>query len=683
MSKREHSDEVIIKEEEDGDGTQHLKKKKKSLMNVIEGTLPGSGLYEQSYMHRDVITHIVVARGSDFILTASIDGQVKFWKKTIKSIEFIKTFQAHRKRITALSVSPDDQRFCTTSSDQRLKIFDILHFDMTNILDLHYVPSNALWLNDSNIVVSDLCSKHLRVYNANGETSSGTNNEEHASCLKVLADIHSSPLTCMVLNTRFDTVISIDLKGMIEYWNRNEFTMPNYPKDVAFQYKYETDLYELAKKKTTALSVSISPYGDMFAVVCADKHIRIFAFKSGKLIDDINEERSVYEKAIVIEAADAVKEEKDDGMVQVKTEEGEEDATNVETNGGKKVDLSNLKSRLIYETDLDNTLESHLKYLQSQAVSSMESSSATVTTSTGASSSQLYNTAFDNTGSCLLYSSLEGIKVYDLTKKQVLRVLGGTEYCERFIGLALYQGIPKIDKQYILAQKLKAGAQASDPDTMNELNQPILPDPTIFCTSMKSPRFFLFSNRMPADMAARDIYNENSISSSDKDGVKTEKDEGEALPTAAVLRTTKGDIHFELFPKECPKAVENWATHARNGYYKNLIFHRVIKGFMIQTGDPEGDGTGGSSIWGKDFEDEFSSKRRHGAFALSMANAGPNTNGSQFFITTSVQHHLDNKHTCFGSVKKGFDTVQEIEKVQVNKHDKPFKDIKILDIDIL
>ena len=150
MSKREHSDEVIIKEEEDGDGTQHLKKKK-SLMNVIEGTLPGSGLYEQSYMHRDVITHIVVARESDFILTASIDGQVKFWKKTIKSIEFIKTFQAHRKRITALSVSPDDQRFCTTSSDQRLKIFDILHFDMTNILDLHYVPSNALWLNDSNI----------------------------------------------------------------------------------------------------------------------------------------------------------------------------------------------------------------------------------------------------------------------------------------------------------------------------------------------------------------------------------------------------------------------------------------------------------------------------------------------------------------------------------------------------
>jgi peptidylprolyl isomerase domain and WD repeat-containing protein 1 len=94
--------------------------------------------------------------------------------------------------------------------------------------------------------------------------------------------------------------------------------------------------------------------------------------------------------------------------------------------------------------------------------------------------------------------------------------------------------------------------------------------------------------------------------------------------------------------------------HSKNGYYNNLIFHRVIKSFMAQTGDPLGDGTGGESIWGHDFEDEFHPKLKHDVpFTLSMANAGANTNGSQFFITTVPLPHLDNKHTVFGRVTRG------------------------------
>ncbi|CAI7798199.1 unnamed protein product, partial [Closterium sp. NIES-54] len=126
-----------------------------------------------------------------------------------------------------------------------------------------------------------------------------------------------------------------------------------------------------------------------------------------------------------------------------------------------------------------------------------------------------------------------------------------------------------------------------------------------------------------------------------------------------VMHTTMGDIHLKLYPEECPRTVENFTTHCSNGYYEGLLFHRVIKGFMVQTGCPLGDGTGGQSIWGGEFADEFHKSLRHDRpFTLSMANAGPNTNGSQFFITTVATPWLDNKHTVFGRVVKGMDVVQ-------------------------
>lgn len=100
----------------------------------------------------------------------------------------------------------------------------------------------------------------------------------------------------------------------------------------------------------------------------------------------------------------------------------------------------------------------------------------------------------------------------------------------------------------------------------------------------------------------------------------------------AVITTNKGVIKVQFFPDEAPKAVENFKTHAKNGYYNQLKFHRIVKDFMIQTGDPQGNGTGGESIWGEDFELEVSPKLHHFRGALSMANRGPDTNGSQFFI---------------------------------------------------
>ena len=146
-----------------------------------------------------------------------------------------------------------------------------------------------------------------------------------------------------------------------------------------------------------------------------------------------------------------------------------------------------------------------------------------------------------------------------------------------------------------------------------------------------------------------------------------------------VLETTQGDITIELMPSVAPLAVANFATHIENGYYNDLIFHRIIKDFMIQGGDPRGTGTGGESIWKKNFPDEFSEELRFDTEGmLAMANSGPMTNGSQFFITTSKPEWLNGKHTIFGKVVKGYENVKKIEAVETGAQDKPVEEQKIL-----
>lgn len=147
-----------------------------------------------------------------------------------------------------------------------------------------------------------------------------------------------------------------------------------------------------------------------------------------------------------------------------------------------------------------------------------------------------------------------------------------------------------------------------------------------------------------------------------------------------VLETTQGNITLELFPKIAPKAVENFLTHIQNGYYNGLLFHRIIKGFMIQGGDPTGSGRGGKSIWNRAFQDEFAPNvtfNRKGI--LAMANAGPNTNGSQFFITVAPTPWLNGRHTIFGEVKSGYENVRKLEMVEVSaRANRPFSEEKII-----
>ncbi len=181
----------------------------------------------------------------------------------------------------------------------------------------------------------------------------------------------------------------------------------------------------------------------------------------------------------------------------------------------------------------------------------------------------------------------------------------------------------------------------------------------------------------------------------------------------ATMKTTMGEIKILLFPDAAPKTVENFTTHAKNGYYNGIIFHRVIPDFMIQGGDTTGTGRGGESIWGSSFKDEFSVDYHNVRGALSMANAGPGTNGSQFFIvqakevdagllaqmeqlsdrgfpTECVEDYralggtpwLDFKHTVFGQVVEGMETVDAIAGVKTSFGDKPVEDVVILGIDV-
>lgn len=182
--------------------------------------------------------------------------------------------------------------------------------------------------------------------------------------------------------------------------------------------------------------------------------------------------------------------------------------------------------------------------------------------------------------------------------------------------------------------------------------------------------------------------------------------------TLAVMHTNMGDIKIKLFPEKAPKTVENFVTHSKNGYYNGLKFHRVINDFMIQGGDPRGNGTGGESIWGGSFPDEFDPELHNLRGALSMANSGPNTNGSQFFIVQAREvpanmleqmrdledngfpaditaayaelggtPWLDFRHTVFGQVTNGMDVVDKIAAVETN-NDVPCEDVIINSIDI-
>jgi len=396
-------------------------------------------------------------------------------------------------------------------------------------------------------------------------------------------------------------------------------TTLQFPEDeVNFKLKSDTNLFEIIKCKTTISAIEVSPDGKQFSITAPDRRIRVFWFRTGKL-------RRVYDESLVV-AQDL---QRSDAPLY-------------------RLEAIDFGRRMAVEKELEKT-----------------------------ESAPQPNAVFDESSNFLIYATFLGIKVINLHTNTVARILGKVESNERYLRVALYQG----DQGGKKVRKIPAAAA-----NVNESKEP-LTDPTILCCAFKKHRIYMFSRREPEEpedaSQGRDVFNEKPAA----DELMSVSDIGNSattsLPENVIMHTTLGDIHMKLYPEECPKTVENFTTHCRNGYYDNHLFHRVIRGFMIQTGDPLGDGTGGQSIWGREFEDEFHKSLRHDRpFTLSMANAGPNTNGSQFFITTVATPWLDNKHTVFGRVVKGMDVVQGIEKVKTDKNDRPYQDVKILNVTV-
>ena len=566
--------------------------------------LPKSSRYSKSLMHKEQLSFVTVTPLTDFIITSSVDGVVKFWKKIAQGIEFVKEFKAHQGEIRSVSVSQDGRSFATAGADKTIKIFDVITFDLLSMLALDYEPRCICWVHKRGaslplLAVSDDSKPLIRVYDGRGE------NPEPIHTIKGL---HRSVVSVMAFNNAYDCVISADDNGMLEYWSPSA----NYEKpDNVFQYKSSTNLFDFKKAKSVPTSLTISPSGHQFvATSLPDRKIRLFEFGTGKLYRTYDESLQVIEE-----------------MQQAGT-------------AMQKLDDVDFGRRLAAEREIESP-----------------------------SIRNKVNVIFDESGHFLLYGSIVGIKVLNTFTNQVVKVFGKDENL-RPINLAIYQGQPQKKGVTTVAMAASNNPLLQESETR---------DPILVATAVGKVRFYMFTNEEEVSKSQRDVQNEKPTLLNSKKAVQAKTAES---GTAAVLHTTYGDIHIRLFPDVAPKAVENFVTHSKSGYYNNTIFHRVIRKFMIQGGDPLGDGTGGESIWGREFEDEFSTLKHDKPYTVSMANAGPNTNGSQFFITTEKTPWLDNHHTIFGRAVQGLDVIHKIENTRVHK-DKPEEDIKIVNIDIV
>uniref|UniRef100_A0A3B3DSW4 peptidylprolyl isomerase n=1 Tax=Oryzias melastigma TaxID=30732 RepID=A0A3B3DSW4_ORYME len=573
MAESENSVDLKRKAEDsqDGDGEQQdsewvgpmpseaTKTKKRKVLEyerVYLDNLPSAAMYERSYMHRDIITHLVCTK-TDFVITASQDGHVKFWKKKEdEGIEFVKHFRSHLGVIESIAVSAEGALLCSVGDDRAMKVFDVVNFDMINMLKLGFHPGQSEWIyNPGDAICTVACSEKstgkIFVYDGRGSSEP----------LHVFDKLHSSPLTQIRLNPKFRVIVSADKAGMLEYWTG----LPN------------------------EFSLAFSPDGKRMATIASDRKVRIFRFLTGKLARVFDESLTMF--------------------------------TELQQMRQQLPDME-FGRRMAVERELEKV-----------------------------DGVRLANIIFDETGHFVLYGTMLGIKVINVETNRCVRILGKLENI-RVLHLSLFQGVAKA-MQVAPTVEMKA----SD----NPALENVEPDPTIFCTAFKKNRFYMFTKREPEDTKSadsdRDVFNEKP--SKEEVMAATQAEGPKRVSDSAIIHTTMGDIHIKLFPVECPKTVENFCVHSRNGYYNGHIFHRVIKvgsapsssviarvvqnltptpfaaqGFMIQTGDPTGTGMGGESIWGGEFEDEFHSTLRHDRpYTLSMANGGPGTNGSQFFIT--------------------------------------------------
>jgi peptidylprolyl isomerase domain and WD repeat-containing protein 1 len=539
--------------------TEAPKKKRRVLPyeKLYISSLPKSTRYSKSLMHKEQLSFVTFTPLTEFLVTCSTDGVIKFWKKIARGIEFVKEFKAHASEVTSVSVSEDGRSFASCGTDNTLKIFDVVSFDLLSMISLDFVPKTLCWVHTKGaslplLAVSENAKPLIHIFDGRGERQTP---------IHTIKDLHRSPVSLISFNGLYDCAVSADEKGMVEYWRpTGDYSKP----DNVFEYKSSTNLFDFRKAKSVPTSLTISPTGKQFATFSLpDRKIRLFDFATAKL-------SRTYDESLHI------------------IEDMQHSSSDVQ-----KLDEVEFGRRFALEREIESPS------LQDKT-----------------------NIIFDESGHFILYGSMVGVKVVNTYTNQVVKVYGREENF-RALNLAMYQGQPQ--KKGVTTIEMGA---SSNPLLQESESR----DPILIATGIGKVRFYMFTNDEEISKSTRDVLNEKPTILNPK-GLPS-KAKPVLTGSAAILHTNFGDIHVRLFPDAAPKSVENFVGHSKSGYYNNTTFHRVIRKFMIQGGDPLGDGTGGESIWGKEFEDEFSTLKHDKPYTLSMANAGPNTNGSQFFITT-------------------------------------------------
>ena len=588
--------------------------------------LPMTNNYFISYLQTDIIDSIFCTNKTDFIFTTSYDGVIQFWKKIPKGIEFVKKFKAHLNRITGKSINKNGNLLCTCSpKDLFLKIFDIINFDLFDFIQLTYYPLLCEFIIIDN--------KSMNIIIAISEKDKGIihifdfNKKKEIS----LVNIHNnSIITGIKFNTKYNICLSTSNLGLIEYWSKSTNTKNDITNNNYFSLDNDNEIVDE--------SINFD----------FPKHSIKFKFKSQtdlfKLYDK-NKKNPIIDLTL----------SPNNNYFGI-------------TDKSRNIYIFHFLTGKIIYTITDNVFISENDTKESNIEKEIEKY---------VDIQYQPNIQFDESEKYLYYPCWEGIKLINLKTKEILKILGKKEKL-RFISICLFQGESLRNKSGIITE-----AKMRNEDNINADK---IIDPLLIANAYKSNRFYIFSKNEPDNKIKRDMMNENIEELKNKNNLTSKNEKKKDiidLPEKAVIDTTKGEIFIKLYVNECPKTTKNFITLGKRGYYDGLIFHRVIKNFMIQTGDPKGNGTGGESIYGKPFKDEFNENLKHDEFMVSMANAGPDTNGSQFFITTVPCHWLDNKHTVFGKVYDGTDVVKVIEDTKVDRHNKPFEDIKIVTIRFL
>jgi peptidylprolyl isomerase domain and WD repeat-containing protein 1 len=336
-----------------------------------------------------------------------------------------------------------------------------------------------------------------------------------ATPLHSIDKLHSRPIHILSYNPIYDCVVSADTGGMVEYWQPSgDYQKPS---DV-FEFKSQTDLYDFKKAKSIPSAITFSKDGEKFATQSfPDRQIRIFSFRSGKCIRKY-----------------------DESITTITEQQQDPDSP-------FHLSTMTFGARLAADREIEKTT----------------------------ASLPAINILFDESGHFIIYATLSGIKIVNTVTNRMVRLLGKDE-SHRFTNLAIYQGAPKRKEVTNLTMAASDNPLLADAEVV---------DPIIFAAAFRKTRFFMFTTEPDeyhvcetsltnsSIKGDRDVYNEKPTRD---DRAAAREAKATVTGTNAVMHTTLGDIFIKLFPNAAPKAVENFCTHAKNGYYDGTIFHRVI-----------------------------------------------------------------------------------------------------------